>query len=194
MKGSTIFRFTKWALVLAVAVLGVGLAPAHADTVFTVSGTFSNGSILGGTITINTTLGTVTASTLAITVVSPNSFPFVVAGVLGQGPDSPGYFADFTTVSNGTSSSVPLLSLVFQTATDSLVGYSGGSLCTQSSGCGDPSEYILNGAESPLFIFLNSGTVAPATISTPEPASLLLLGMGLAGVGLLRRKRRMANA
>jgi hypothetical protein len=189
MRKPNFLRFTRLALILTLAFLGVGLTTARADSVFNVSGSFDTSATLTGTITINTTTGLISDASLTVA-----AFPgfaattFTFSDMTSQGIDngssSNAYYADFT---SGTSS----LNLVFETtsADGSLTGFEGVILCTESSGCGDPAEltYIDNGSDPNSYITSNS-------VSTPEPGTLLLLGSGLVGLGLIGRKRQMVNS
>jgi hypothetical protein len=188
MRKANYLRFTRFGLILALAFLGAGLTTVRADSVFNVGGSFDSSAILSGTITINTTTNLISDASVTV-----SGFPgfatttFTFADLTDQGIDngsSNGYVADFT---SGTSD----LQLVFETtsADGSLTGFEGVVLCTQDSGCGDPSQldYLDNGTDPITYVTSNS-------YSTPEPGTLLLLGSGLVGLGLIGRKRQLANS
>jgi hypothetical protein len=181
MKGSNLMRFTKYALILAVALLGAGLTTARADSFTTVvaDGTFSGGTSFSGSVTIDATTGLITGANITTTGPLAGNFTFVNMTFQG-GDGTNGYVATFT---NGSVT----LQLVFYTADGTLLNYSGGGFCfgNPAAGCGDPSQiYGPNGTE----------TLSEDAFSTPEPAPYLLLGTGLIGLALLGRKRLVANS
>jgi hypothetical protein len=88
-----------------------GAAQADSFTTASVSGTFADGASLSGTVTIDTTIGTITDASLATTGALASTFTFANYQSSVSSPDGPnGYAANFT---NGSVS----LQLVLFTAT-----------------------------------------------------------------------------
>jgi hypothetical protein len=189
MKKSAFLRLTRMALILTVALLGAGLTTARADSVFNVTGSFDSSANVTGTITINTTTDLISDATITVSAFpgfAATTFTFsdLTAQGIDNGSSSNAYYADFT---SGTS----YLQLVFETtsADGSLTGFEGVVLCTQTSGCGDPSQldFTDNGSDPITYVTSNS-------VAAPEPGTLLMLGSGLAGLVLIGRKRKLVSA
>src|ERR1700733_12979826 len=137
------------------------LVPAsHASIIFDANATASNGADLTGTITIDTVLGTVTALDLSVS--APGSFSTTDVGV--QGPGGSGFYALLTTPRPFTP---PYFSLSFPVTT--LIGYTGGALCTTTSPCG--AQYTGYVQASGGTIPFQSVTLTP---EVPEPVSAVL--------------------
>jgi len=202
MKKGSFRCLTRLVLGLAVAVFGVGLTTARADSFTTfsvVNGVFdstASAASLTGTITIDTTTDMISAASLtvsAFTGFTATTFTFanLTSQSIDNGSTSNAYFADFV---SGTS----ILQFVFETtSTDgSLTGYNGGSLCNggTSTPCGDPTELTFTSSASDPTSFSTSGSLAAVNATAPEPGTFLLLCSGLAGLALLRRKRLAANS
>lgn len=159
------------------------------STVFNVTGTFTDNATLSGTIDINTTTGTVTGGDLTVSTVSP---AFTILGAQGTGSHSD-YFADFTngaggfptisgTVAPSIAVAVDSLDIYFDAAT--LIGYTGGALCSTAGNCSTDVTSYNTGLDPNL----TGGTVTPATPSTPEPSTWMLVLAGPALFGLRRLK------
>jgi len=164
-------KTTIFALVTALGLVAL-VAPrtVWADTVFNVSGTLQDGSVLMGTITIDTVRGVPTDAevwTTGPTSVGP--LPFL------------GYSSDlqfFEIASQGFNNDDIYLFL----DTPSLIGYTGGPICGLSTGCvetiGLPENLgpVISYVTDP--VYLTSGSVTlPAAV--PESSSVVLLGTGL---------------
>lgn len=153
-----------------------------APIVFDVTGQFNNGSKLGGTMTIDTALGVVTASGLNV-----SGFAFTV--VNGQTAFGGNTFLQF-----GLGSSWPEseYGLVLWLPVTTLIDYAGGNLCSvaTTTGCANSSVQIFPSDSPSRFVFLTSGSATPAAApSVPEPATLTLFGSGLLGLAARWRRR-----
>ena len=166
-------------LLVATAILSTSLA-AHADTLFNASGTFNDGSNLTGTVTIDTTSGSVTSVNLIVTGVS--NFTFV--DIVGQQPDrSPSQY--FVGVENAAGTEDFNFALPDSPTGNPLVGYTGGRICSDTSPCSTTSN-LYNLQTNTFGSRLSTGTL---TAATPEPSSILLLSTGLlAAAGTMKRR------
>ncbi|HUK30542.1 MAG TPA: PEP-CTERM sorting domain-containing protein [Candidatus Acidoferrum sp.] len=188
MTKSILMRSTRWALVLAAALLGIGLTTVRADT-FGVSGLFSNGptdsSILGGS-TITISGGAVTSVDIMVGIGTgvPSVIPFTSFSFIGINTSAlPNEYA--LELTSGGNTMFFLFSLGSST---SLTGYTGGSICSDDSNC--------NGGDASILITAAGGAydLTSGSVTAPEPGTFLLLGSGLAGLGFLYRKRLLANS
>ncbi len=151
---------------LTAAVLGLmaGAGPrARADlSTFAAAGEFQDGATLGGTMTIDTTAGIVTAVDLTVTAPDSLAFTFV------QAQES---FEGIYTIQTGTAASgFPDLNLYFPNP--SLVGYTGGYI-----GSGDQTAIVY---VSDIYYSSNNQvylTVGSLT-AVPEPSTLLVACVG----------------
>jgi hypothetical protein len=172
---------TKWACIFASAIgFATAMAgnPANAAVqLFDASGSLTNGSILGGTVSIDLVTGTIIAS--ALTFSKPPVGPFTAIGTALPEPAAGLY--DFNVNDAGGD--------IFSSGLhgSSLVGYAGGAFCSNSNPCDN--GMASSGVETAgfgSFIGLLTGTLTSEAV--PEPASLALLLMSVTGLSLVRRR------
>jgi hypothetical protein len=167
------------------------LAPvAHAGVVtFDASGTFQDGSVLSGTMLIDTAIGSITGGDLAV---SGNAADFTSLELQRTWPPTSPFLTEVQ-FGNGRPTAN---SLTFLFPPVSLVGYTGGIICGISSTCIDQAglHYFSNistfdGQFFSNFIDLDSGSLRPAGVPEPSTAVLSLAGLALAALRLRRRSR-----
>ncbi len=156
------------AVVLFTVVLSIA-APARADTVFDLTGTFNDGTTVSGTLTIDLTIGQIDAANL---IYGSNTYstillqqPFTGITAPSQTPVPVSYLVHI-----GISSSFPRIDLAIPgtSAVNSLVSYAGGSLCSFSAPCG-PDQSGIRWASA---FFSSSGTgmgLQTGTYRGPRP-------------------------
>jgi hypothetical protein len=161
---------TRLALALGLVAGAAGQAGAGLMT-FAASGTFAEGGALGGTVTIDTTTGALTAVDLMATVTHTFRFTTNIGGV----PDYAGSGL-FVIVADDPSGGYPIG--LFGLPVSSLVGYAGGPISGAST------IFFPDGST----VGLTNGNLAPV----PEPSGIVLAGLGIVGlvIGHARRRRR----
>src|ERR1700683_3234297 len=122
---------TKYVLILAVALFVAGLTPAHADSIFDLTGTMTGGRSFTGTMSVNTATGVIDSGSFTIT----SGFGSITYTMLTLQLSGTGFaVADFGNI-DGTA-----LALYSATSPSgsagSLIGYTGGALCSQTAPCG----------------------------------------------------------
>ncbi len=169
-------------LCLALLAGALTLTAAHADVLsFDAGGLFDGGFTLGGTVTIDNTLGTVVASNLTISgapaLPSPDSFTTILAAA----PTRVGTF-DFNVEDRAGN--------IFSSGltASTLVGFAGGVFCSNQTpnSCGSVLEDFSN---SFSFYSLQSGTLS-LTAAVPEPSTWAMMILGFCGLGIMARRRR----
>jgi PEP-CTERM motif len=174
-------------------------APASllADTTdtFTISGTFLDGSTLSGTITIDVTTGMIGSNNIVWTGSSTTLGPFNAP----PGPAVGMQTGAVVALLNDADNDVLILALDTDNAPNpgTLVGYTGGALCTFSSEttppdpCTDPfANTVLLPLGAPQLDLQSGSATLTSSVLTPEPSSVLLLGAGLLSLGILRHGQR----
>lgn len=164
-------------------------ASAYADSIanFNLSAALESGAAQG-TITIDTSTGQITGGNFTANAPAPPGLPPIVdvfTTLQNAGYNGTNQIANFVSDTDRFELSLPLVSLV---------GYTGSSICSiaERTGCTIantqgyyPTLLIYFGGE--LADAAVTGTLTPSSAPTPEPATYLLVGAGLAGIIAARR-------
>lgn len=168
-------KTTKTGLWMALGLVTLAAPRAvWADTIiqFNASGTFADGSVLTGTVTIDTTTGLPTGVSLKTT------GPTAVGPLtdLGFGQDEAQFFEIAAQGFNNDD-------IYLYLDVPNLIGYTGGALCGVSTGCVETVPPNLGAVVSSVTdpVYLTAGGLTlPAAV--PEPSSVMLLGIGFVGL------------
>ncbi len=181
-----------WSILgLAMFCLLTPVRPAQADTIFDVSGTFddTNSTPLTGTITLNTVTGAIDGFNFDIPAMKNGST--TLAGALftpATATDSVDDFGPATFVNFQLFGAPPEGEELFLLIPTPTLPYTGGELLQEVTYMGQDfhTGYQSGVQANPFFELTGNGTIAPA--ATPEPSSYLFLGLGIAGILLMRRR------
>jgi hypothetical protein len=161
---------------LLTTVMAVCTVPALAtDVTFGATGTFSDLTTLGGSLVIDTTAGTVVSTNLTFSGAPGSDFNIIAFQGFNATPDVYEIFAESSTSTD---------ELRLGTLATSLVGFDGGPFSSLSDL--SPTDYTSDWQNS---LGVRTDLVSGDLTAVPEPATLSLLGLGLAGVGFLRRRK-----
>jgi len=167
--------------VVAMLCFIVSASKANTIQTFNATGTFESGSTLTGTVTIDETIGSVTA--LNLTFSAPDSEHFTV--LQSQGSVSGIYQIAAGIAASGRPA------FFFALPTPSLVGYSGSTIASDAA----PANFTVSDIQitSSSVDILASGNLTAAPLPSSAWGGLALIG-GLGLTTFLRRSRASMNA
>jgi len=160
-----------------------------------------------GTVTINTVTGAIVSENIEIKDVWIPDLGHVLINYHFAGPISsvnqgsdpysstPEYYSEISGTATPTSAGVDNAGTSFYLTlpVSSLVGYTGGPLCTISLiPCGGDYTTLYTGESDENFYFELGGDLTPDT-PVPEPSTLLLLATGMVGVAGTARRRILSR-
>jgi len=167
-------RYASLTGIVLAGLLWMATAPALADTIFSVSGTFANGAMFepGSTVTIDTVLGITTASSLQISAgFNSPANAFTEADIFENGSFQTPFIWD---LADGTELAF------FMPVPPDFVGFSGGTIGLVTYA--NASDWGYSGG--------STNTVLTAVQRAPEPGAMSLVGIGLLGLMLTALKRK----
>ena len=172
-----------------IACSAFSVSTANADTIqaFNATGTFVDGASLSGTVTVNTTTGIVTASSLAVSAPDALAFNFVQ---FQQSNVSGLWTLTFGTTAVG----LPNLNIGIATigSSNPMIGYTGGTVASNATPVIGAASDIFYSAASQVVLSSGSFTL-PAATAVPALALLALGAAPLAFFGARRRRSHLAK-
>lgn len=154
---------------------------------FSANGSFTNGAVLSGTVTIDTATGTAVSGDLAVSGVAAH---FTTLVGQSTGPSPTPFFTELDFANGQATNNV--LDLLFKPV--SLVGYAGGDLCHFTpANCPATNSnlfYVTFYGTSSNGVVADTSVLQAGALSlpAPDPSTFVLLGGGLGALAWKRRR------